>query len=113
MDVLALSTLEHVGYGDYIPSTPEESPRSAFEKIANESRRYLLTVPYGFNPDSDAFFFGEDIPTARYMIREPLSNTWRQVRTAAEAQRPYGARGVFAPNAWANGLAIIERSSVR
>ena len=107
-DVLSISTLEHIGLGDYLPPVANETCEGAFEKIRRESRRFLVTVPFGLNPAADEFFFSDEMTDVRYMVRDPFNNWWIEVRCAREARRPYGKDG-YAINGWANGLAILHR----
>ena len=58
-DVLAISTLEHISIGDYGPANAGETPVHALEKICRESRRFLITVPYGFNAAVDDTLFAD------------------------------------------------------
>jgi hypothetical protein len=112
-DVLAISTLEHIGVGDYGPVGPDETPVRAFEKIHRESRRFLVTVPYGYNPAVDAtlfarFPFPRDV-SVTYMVRSEHGNDWRDA-SAEAAAIPYG---LCQPSVHsANSLLILERGSL-
>ena len=112
-DVLAISTLEHISMGDYGPATPGETPIHALEKICRESRRFLITVPYGYNAAVDNTLFGdfrfaEDV-SATYMVRSVRGNDWHE-SSAREAAVPYGRAN---PDEYgANGLLIIERGGL-
>jgi hypothetical protein len=112
-DVLAISTLEHISMGDYGPATPGETPVRALEKICRESRRFLITVPYGYNAAVDDTLFADyrfaaDV-SATYMVRSVRGNDWRQA-SAREAAVPYGRA---TPDEYgANGLLIVERGGL-
>jgi len=108
MDVVSISTLEHIGLGDYVKPKVAETAQAAFEKISREASRYFVTVPYGVNPAADEFFFSGSLPAARYLVRNPTDNWWHQVASGPEARRPYGRRE-YAASGWANGLAILLR----
>lgn len=112
-DVLAISTLEHIGVGDYGPVGPDETPVRAFEKIYRESRRFLVTVPYGYNPAVDAtlfawFPFPRDV-SVTYMVRSEHGNDWHEA-SAEAAAIPYGL--CQPPVHSANSLLILERGSL-
>ena len=111
-DVLCISTLEHVGLGDYGLPSDASGPRRAFEKIERESTRYLVTVPFGYNGHADSVFFSADGPPARYFAREARGNAWREVSSAAAARRPYGDPPLDSNRSWANGLAVLERGDL-
>ena len=112
-DVLAISTLEHISMGDYGPATAGETPVHALEKICRESRRFLITVPYGYNAAVDDTLFADyrfpgDV-TATFMVRSVRGNDWRQA-SAREAAVPYGRAN--RDEYGANGLLIIERGGL-
>jgi len=112
-DVLAISTLEHISMGDYGPANPGETPVLALEKICRESRRFLITVPYGYNAAVDHTLFADyrfaDDVNATYMVRSVRGNDWREA-SAKEAAVPYGRAS---QNEYgANGLLIIERGGL-
>ena len=111
-DVLSISTLEHIGLGDYGLPSDSSGPRRAFEKIARESRWYLLTVPFGYNPYADSVFFADEGPPAHYFAREARGNAWTEVSSAAAARRPYGDPPLNSEGGWANGLAVLERGDL-
>lgn len=112
-DVLAISTLEHISMGDYGPATPGETPVDALEKICRESRRFLITVPYGYNAAVDEMLFADfrfaDDVSATYMVRSVRGNDWRQA-SAREAAVPYGRTDPAEYGA--NGLLILERGGL-
>jgi hypothetical protein len=112
-DLLAISTLEHIELGDYGVTRSGESALQAFEKICRESRRFLITVPYGYNAAVDATLFAEyrfpvDV-AATYMARSARGNDWREV-AVHEAKIPYGPDD--RDHHSANGLLIVERAAL-
>jgi hypothetical protein len=112
-DVLAISTLEHISVGDYGPANGGETPVRALEKICRESRRFLITVPYGYNAAVDDTLFADyrfagDV-SATYMVRSVRGNDWREA-SAREAAVPYGRAN--RDEHTANGLLIIERGGL-
>ena len=112
-DVLAISTLEHIGVGDYGPGAANETAVDAFEKICRESKRFLVTVPYGYNATVDAtlfarFRFPRDV-SATYMVRSERGNDWREA-SVEHAAIPYGRCEPDGHSA--NSLLIVERGGL-
>lgn len=111
--VLSLSTLEHVGSGEYgLPPEPT-ALRRAIDKLCAEAAAFLISMPAGYNPQTDAVLFDDPIPanvTARYIVRVPELPYWHEVTDRAAARLPYGrASGSYFP--WANAVAVWERGS--
>jgi hypothetical protein len=103
--VLSISTLEHVGTGQYdLPVDPPAAGR-ALAKIFAEAPQFLITVPVGYNPALDAWLFDQgpmpvDV-TARFLVRLSAFQ-WRQEHDLNRARRPYG-------ELWADSVAVLER----
>ena len=57
--VLSISTLEHVGIGDYGLPVDHSLAEKAFRKVFKESQSFLITVPVGYNETMDRFPFPE------------------------------------------------------
>jgi hypothetical protein len=106
--VLSLSTIEHIGTGDYsVPVNPNETAIKAFEKIVKESKRCLITFPTGWNKELDAYFAAsgflninlqrdEKLEVSLYE-RNEFDNEFRMVPVKRASVIPYGpltARGV-------------------
>jgi hypothetical protein len=106
--VLSLSTLEHVGSGEYgLPPDPA-AQRRAIDKLCAEAAAFLVTMPAGYNAQTDAVLFDAPVPpgvTARYLLRVSGPPYWREVGRA-EARRPYSTPG---GHRWANAVAVWER----
>ena len=113
LDVLAISTLEHIGVGDYGPVCGEETPVYALEKICRDSRRFLVSIPYGLNPAVDATLFSNhrfpDDVTALCMVRSEQGNDWRESPVRAAAI-PLGACDRHHHSA--NSVLIVERGGL-
>ena len=112
-DVLTISTLEHIGVGDYGPAGTNETALNALEKILRESKRFLVTVPHGYNATVDATLFGKfrfprDV-SATYMVRSEYGNDWREA-SVEHAAIPYGGCEPDAHSA--NSLLIVERGGL-
>ena len=115
--VLAISTLEHVGNGEYgLPPLPLEVI-SAFEKLFREAEAFLVTVPMGYNPTLDAYLErGEGIPSdvsLKYLVRSPKGgNDWREAERPSKEQARYGPLDVDGNRgSWANAVAVFRRRS--
>jgi hypothetical protein len=114
-DVLSISTLEHVGTGDYgLPREPGAAV-AAFQKVFREARRLFITIPIGQNSELDEFFFWRsgcpaDV-SARYMIRSAEGNNWVQALDRTAAEVPYGEKG-YSQRSWANGIMVFERGGL-
>jgi hypothetical protein len=110
-NVLSISTLEHVGLGDYGPASVGDTAVAALDKICLESARMLITAPYGVNPTLDEVLFSSqrfaDDVRVTYMIRSKTGNDWREC-SVEDAAIPYSAAS-GAEAGWANSVAVIER----
>jgi|GEM_PF-1879947 len=109
--VLCLSTLEHVGSGEFgLPPDPA-AQRRAIDKLCSEAAAFLITMPAGYNPQTDKVLFDDPLPanvTARYLVRSPELPYWREETDRAAARRPYGlAAGGYCR--WATSVAVWER----
>jgi len=102
-NVLSISTLEHVGTGNY--SLPEEDCIAACEKLVGDSDSCFVTVPLGYNPKLDSHLYSADWPmtTLTVVYRSSTLNDWRTTR-----ERDLIGKISYGP-AWANGILIIER----
>lgn len=113
--VLSISTFEHIGYPQYGLPADSELVAKAFVKLFGESPCFLITTPAGYNPVADAFVgdtanLPEDV-VHRYFERSLIGNDWRQLPHAPSVRPPYG-RPSFSPQAWANGVSILERGGL-
>jgi hypothetical protein len=119
--VLSISTLEHVGTGDYGSTEPPELAAEAFRKVFAEAGDFLITVPVGYNPRTDAFVFGKDTVPADvrvgFLVRAGVAS-WRQESDPDRARLPYGdaeLRKRFPGTTiggWANSVAVLERGRI-
>jgi len=110
-DVLAISTLEHIGHNDYGPATPGESPLLALDKIRTEAHNFLVTVPYGLNPEVDEKFFRRDLPRdveRTFLVRGQEDNDWLETTEPESAALSYG-RGLGLSREFANAIAVFVR----
>lgn len=102
-DVLSISTVEHVGLGDYGLT----EARSAFEsilKITSEASACLVSYPVGYNKELDS-----EIRDSSELAGFQLSGlvrtgnyTWQQTDVHSALEYPYGPE-------WANAIIVIEK----
>lgn len=105
-NVLSISTLEHVGMGQYeLPIG--ENCISAVEKIMDECCSCFITTPIGFNRKLDDFLVIADWPDANITIihRSPGLNDWKE-----SADRNLIEVLPYSKKQWANGIVVIERN---
>ena len=112
--VLCLSTLEHIGSGEYgLPPDPT-ALRKAVEKLFAEAAAFLVTMPAGYNPHADAVMFDGSRPAdvnAYYLVRWSGPPGWREVSDPAAARLPYGPAGGAFPYG-ANAVVVWERGGL-
>jgi hypothetical protein len=111
--VLSISTFEHIGRGDYGLEKDPGLVIEALEKVFSQSRRFLLTVPRGFNSTLDAYLIqlpahSEDIRLG-HLVRSEAGNDWREEIDPEKASLPYGRDNVRSDRSWANSVAVISR----
>jgi hypothetical protein len=95
--VLSISTLEHVGTGQYGLGAETGQVLHAVAKVIGQARNCLLTVPVGYNDLLDKWLFANaDAPrefTIRFLVRMPDELTWRQEAEPSRARRPRKGKG--------------------
>jgi hypothetical protein len=105
-NVLSISTIEHIGTGDYGIAEPEVSGPLALWKLIAESSSMLVTVPCGQSGVMDAVVYNGNVDqfcNAYFLTREPGGEVWTQT-PRVDAVRWYGR--------WANSVAILEKGAV-
>ena len=108
-NVLCLSTLEHIGSGEYAQPVDAKGPTKALAHLTKNCRDYLITTPFGYHPDVDASIFNDARPaSARFMVRSTGDNDWRECPPADARVAPLDKSGMNR-FAWANALAILSR----
>jgi hypothetical protein len=104
-NVLSISTVEHIGTGDYGLSK-NENCIDALDKILKDSLSCLITIPIGYNRILDSYIrSGAVAGLARTDIyfRSKRLNNWRHTKNLSIIDRiSYGPL-------WANGLIIISK----
>ncbi len=110
-NVLSISTVEHVGTGDY-GIAERKNPVDAITKIIIESTNCLITAPLGWNKTLDQYLmdgqYDENGYTVRFMTRAS-NDTWSPAERK-NAYIQYGGCGDL--SCWANSLVIIEKGNV-
>lgn len=105
--VLAVSTLEHVGFDEPEPHDPHK-PQRALEHLASllvPGGELLVTLPLGYNPHADeALAAGRLRFDELGFLKRVSSGTWRQVSAGEVAAARYGK-----PYPFANAVAIGVR----
>jgi len=108
-NVLCLSTLEHIGSGEYGQPKGARGPLDALVHLTAACEGYLITVPFGWHSEVDSTIFTEKPPLpARYLVRSVDGNDWRECG-ALEARVPFQETEKQSSRAWSNGLAILSR----
>jgi hypothetical protein len=103
--VLSISTIEHIGLGDYgLSGAQPELAGKALAKIFAETRAFLVSAPVGYNAALDRILFEGDFPgdvQASY-LRRVADVAWREETDREAVRLAYGPRG-------SNGLVILSR----
>lgn len=134
--VLAISTFEHIGNGEYGLAAKPEEIFTAFEKLFREATAFLVTVPMGYNATLDKYLvyltnrevisrlskvMGVEAPTTmpdlpedvtlKFLVRSPEGgNDWREADKPEEGSSHYGKPGEnYSQRAWANTVAVFQR----
>jgi hypothetical protein len=97
-NVVSVSTIEHVGNGDYgYPKDPEKV-LNLLQKIMKQSKNYLLTFPVGFNRKLEKTITDQNMKYI-LLVRDEKNN-WTQVHDKKfdeyEYNKPYGAGNAVA-----------------
>ena len=108
--VLSISTIEHVGRGEYGDFRDAFKAGRVLSKIVREARSYLITLPMGYHPGLDRQVETSGL-TMRFQRQVSAENLWEMCEPDWEAQYnaplPYANVVVFISNsfAWAEGAA--------
>lgn len=97
--VLSISTLEHIGLGDYDQVVDASRNVAAWEKLFAEAKRFLVIVPGGYNKLMEEFLFNLDVQANRVSVRALVrdnraTNQWEERSALADSALAYefGAR---------------------
>ena len=100
-NVLSISTIEHVGTGQY-GVEEKRSAIDALNKILREADTCLITIPYGFNPKLDNWLISNfDFEKMTVLVRN-LDNSWKELESLDSIDD-------YQYDIWANALVIIEK----
>ena len=92
-NTLSISTLEHIGFGDYGMPVERGAAIRAFEQIVTQSTKYFLSWPVGYNLELDQHAMATKYP--RFMVRrttlgsDPDMGTW-EVMPVEDWTIPFG-----------------------
>lgn len=73
-NVLSISTIEHIGFGDYGLPKDDFKALKFLKRIINESRNYLITFPWGYNKIFDNQFLDSKINFS--LMKRVSQNEW-------------------------------------
>jgi hypothetical protein len=95
--VLSISTVEHIGTGDYGLVEDAKAAPAAIEKLFRESPRFLVTFSSGYNLELDQLIlarrdFPADVSVA-LLVRNPSGVGWQERTPSGDVLRPYGPFG--------------------
>lgn len=95
--VLSISTIEHIGTGDYGLADDPSGSQGALEKLFLESPRFLVTFASGYNRRLDQVVlsrggFPADVAVA-LLVRNVSGVGWREKLPHADSLRGYGPFG--------------------
>jgi hypothetical protein len=92
-DVLSISTLEHIGTGEYgvKESNTAYNALSALDHILFACSNYLITLPFGCNSSIDSAFINHKLDSSVvYMMTRQKDGNWLQVNSF-DSLREYGS----------------------
>jgi len=106
-DVLSISTIEHIGVGDYgyIEKDSRNDAILALGYIIAKANRWLVTWGYGYNPTLDAQILDNRLIGIcnMYLLSRQIDDSWMQV--AIEGLTQYGRN-------MANSVIILTNCNV-
>lgn len=103
-NLLCISTVEHIGYGDYGLAIDLSLAITVFEKMIAEAKNYLISIPIGSNKLLDAHVCSSKYPRFIYkqidgynhwMIAEDNAASWQLLY---DSVYPYANAVVFVTN---------------
>lgn len=100
-NVLSISTVEHVGTGDY-NFKENENAVSAINKIISESKTCLVTAPIGYNAVLDEWAKIHRKDENITILRRFCNNSWEEALETDFDEISY-------TQYWANGLVVIKK----
>lgn len=90
-NILSISTIEHVGFGDYGLSAEHGKAIKLLNKILLQSKLFFLTIPFGFNLDLDKYILSDFIMNYRHIFffERKADNRWEHVAIPQRTIYPY------------------------
>ena len=101
-DVISISTIEHVGTGDYNNEIRDDSV-AALRKLLNECRSCLITFPIGYNTVLDNYIMKDDISGCRFYKRGYFDNNF------IEVSKREALRCKYSWIRYADAICVIEK----
>ena len=97
-NVLSISTLEHVGTGEYGVKEQRDAV-GAIEKVMEEAKKYLISVPYGYNKLLDKWikkYRGDKM----IVLGRGMNNEWHNLKSTEEIDE-------YQYSLWANAVCFF------
>lgn len=101
-DVISVSTIEHVGTGDYNNEIRDDSV-AALRKLLDESRSCLITFPIGYNSVLDNYIMQENTCRSRFYKRGYFDNNF------IEVSKQEALRCRYSWIRYADAICVIEK----
>ena len=92
-NVISISTLEHIGTGEYGIETGDVSAVDVLKRILANAKSYFITFPLGCNPSLDVFVANATNLNEKYVTRTAANpNDWMVVEKAdlTDDMKQYG-----------------------
>lgn len=102
-DVISVSTIEHVGTGEYSYSENGVNASLAFDYISRDSDKYIITFPYGCSNILDKRLVENGFNCNVYMLSRQKNEEWVQVNY--KGLLPYG-------RCEANSVIVLENGGM-
>jgi len=114
--VLCISTMEHVGSGEYGLQADPVIMRKSVDKLFAEAASFLVTVPVGYNDQMDRIVFGDlpDDVSKSFLVRRTNDPYWEETADPDLASRKYipWVNGMPPGPFGANCIAVWERGDL-
>lgn len=91
--VLSLSTFEHIGRGDYGLKADPPAAGRALDKLLQQSSRFLVTFPAGYNSWLDEHILNRRDFEIRLLVRNEHGIGWTEREPRRDNLRPYSSAG--------------------
>lgn len=105
-NVLSISSIEHIGFGDYgLPAEPHAAIR-VLERITKDSKNHLCTWPVGYNAELDSDLMGSGIPYS--VLERDAENRWQAVDHGDLSLYRYDH-----PHPYGNAIVVVTNLDIR